>query len=53
MLGKYKREFFLGLTQMDPLFPVKFVYILKRALQNFVLGLGDFHDKEDPILRAE
>ena len=51
MLSKYKMEF-LGLTQMDPLFPVKFAYLLDRAFQNFVLDLGDFHNKEDPILKA-
>ena len=51
MLSRHKREF-LGLTQMDPLFPVKFAYLLDRAFQNFVLDLGDFHNKDDPILRA-
>jgi hypothetical protein len=51
MLSKYKREF-LGLCDMDSLFPVKFAYLLDRAFQNFVQDLGDFHNKEDPILRA-
>ena len=51
MLSRHKREF-LGLTSMDPLFPVKFAYLLDRAFQNFVLGLGDYHDKDYPILRA-
>ena len=51
MLSRHKREF-LGLTSMDPLFPVKFAYLLDRAFQNFVLGLGDFHDKDSPIRRA-
>jgi hypothetical protein len=52
MLSKHKREF-LGLTSMDPLFPVKFAYLLDRAFQNFVLGLGDFHDRDCcPLLRA-
>jgi hypothetical protein len=51
MLGRYKKEF-LGLTRMDPLFPVKFAYLLDRAFQNFVLDLGDFHNSEQPILRA-
>jgi hypothetical protein len=37
---------------MDPLFPVKFDYLLDRAFQNFVLDLGDFHNSENPILRA-
>ena len=52
MLSEHKREF-LGLTSMDRLFPVKFAYPLDRAFQNFVLGLGDFHDRDDPILRAK
>jgi hypothetical protein len=26
--------------------------LLDRAFQNFVLNLGDFHNSEDPILRA-
>jgi hypothetical protein len=51
MLGQYKKEF-LDLTRMDPLFPVKFAYLLDRAFQNFVLDLGDHHNSEDPILRA-
>jgi hypothetical protein len=52
MLSKHKREF-LGLTSMDPLFQVKFAYLLDRAFQNFVLGLGDFHDRDCcPMLRA-
>ena len=51
MLSQHKRDF-LGLTSMDPLFPVKFAYLLDRAFQNFVLGLGDFHDKDFPIRRA-
>ena len=52
MLSRHRREF-LGLTRMDPLFPVKFAYLLDRAFQNFVLDLGDFHNKEDPIRRAK
>ena len=52
MLNKYKREF-LGLSEMDALFPVKFAYLLDRAFQNFVQDLGDFHDKADPIRRAK
>jgi hypothetical protein len=51
MLGRYKKEF-LGLIQMDPLFPVKFAYLLDRAFQNFVLDLGDFHTSDDPIRKA-
>jgi hypothetical protein len=51
MLGRHKKEF-LGLTRMDPLFPVKFAYLLDRAFQNFVHDLGDFHNSENPILRA-
>ena len=52
MLGRNKRDF-LGLTQRDPLFPVKFAHLLlDRAFQNFVLDLGDFHNKEDPMRRA-
>ena len=52
MLSKHKREF-LGLMSIDPLFPVKFAYLLDRAFQNFVLGLEDFHDRDYPILRAK
>ena len=52
MLSKHKRES-AGLTSMDPLFLVKFTYFLYRAFQNFVLGLVDFHDREEPILRAK
>ena len=52
MLSKHKREFF-GLTQMDPLFPVKFACLLDRAFQNFIADLRDFHNEEDPILRAK
>jgi hypothetical protein len=51
MLGRYNKEF-LGLTRMDPLFPVKFAYLLDRAFQNFILDLGDYHNSEDPILKA-
>ncbi len=51
MLGRHKKEF-LGLTRMDPLFPVKFACLLDRAFQNFALDLGDFHNSEKPILRA-
>jgi hypothetical protein len=51
MLGRCKKEF-LGLTQMNPLFPVKFAHLLDRAFQNFALDLGDFHNSENPILRA-
>ena len=51
MMGKYKREF-VSLTQADPLFPVKFAYLLDRAFQNFVQDLGDFHNREDPISKA-
>ena len=52
MLNNHKREF-LGLLEMDPLFPVKFAYLLDRAFQNFVQDLGDYHDKDDPIRRAK
>jgi hypothetical protein len=51
MPRRCKKEF-LGLTRMDPLFPVKFAYLLDRAFQNFVLHLGDYHNSEEPILRA-
>jgi hypothetical protein len=51
MLSKHKREF-LGLTSLDLLFPVNFACLLDRAFQNFVLGLGDFHDRDHPMLRA-
>jgi hypothetical protein len=51
MLSSYKREF-LSLLQMDPLFPVKFAYLLDRSFQNFVKDLGDFYDRERPIRRA-
>jgi hypothetical protein len=47
MLGRCKKES-LGLTGMDPLFPVKFAYLLDRAFQNFVLHLRDHHNSEDP-----
>ena len=52
MLNNHKREF-LGLLEMDPLFPVKFAYLLDRAFQNFVQDLGDYHDKDDPIRQAK
>ena len=52
MLSNYKGES-LGLTQIDPLFPEKFAYLLDRAFQNFVLDLKDYHYKEDPILKAK
>ena len=52
MISKYKREF-LALFRMDPLFPVKFAYLLDRVFQNFVQDLGDFHSKSDPIRRAK
>jgi hypothetical protein len=52
-LSKHKMEF-LGLTQLDLLFPVKFACLLDRAFQNLVEDLGDFHNKKDPaILRAK
>jgi hypothetical protein len=52
MLTRYKREF-LSLLQMDPLFPVKFAYLLDRAFQNFINELGDFYDQEEPIRKAK
>ena len=52
MLSRHKREF-LALLRMDPLFPVKFAYLLDRAFQNFVQDLGDFHSRSDPIRRAK
>ena len=52
MLQRYKREF-IGLCEMDSLFPVKFAYLLDRAFQNFVQDLGDFHNKNDPIRKAK
>jgi hypothetical protein len=36
----------------DPLFAVKFAYLLDRAFQNFVDRLGDFYKDRKPIRRA-
>jgi hypothetical protein len=52
MLQRHKREF-LGLCEMDSLFPVKFACLLDRAFQHFVQDLGDFHNKSDPIRKAK
>jgi hypothetical protein len=52
MLQRCKREF-LGLCEMDLLFPVKFACLLDRAFQNFVQDLGDFHNRSDPIRKAK
>jgi hypothetical protein len=51
MLQRNKRVF-LGLLGMDPLFPVRFAYLLDLVLQNFVEKLGDFFEDERPIRRA-
>jgi hypothetical protein len=51
MLSNYKQEF-LSLLHMDPLFPVKFAYLLDRAFQNFVEDLGDYYNQDGPIRRA-
>jgi hypothetical protein len=52
LLSQFKREF-IGLVDMDALFPVKFAYLLDRAFQNFVQNLGDYHNSRDPIARAK
>lgn len=51
LLQKDRRLFknFLG---RDPLFGVKFSYLLDRVFQNFVNELGNFHNDERPIQRA-
>jgi hypothetical protein len=52
MLSQFKREF-IGLVDMDALFPVKFAYLLDRVFQNFVQNLGDYHNSRDPIAKAK
>jgi hypothetical protein len=51
LLQKDRRLFrnFLG---RDPLFGVKFAFLLDRVFQNFVNELGNFHNNERPIQRA-
>lgn len=52
MLQNNKREF-ISLLESDPLFPVKFAYLLDRAFQNFVKDLGDYYEDDQPILKAK
>lgn len=51
MLQQRKRVF-IHLFGMDPLFPVKFAYLLDRVFQNFVDELGNYYASENPIRRA-
>jgi hypothetical protein len=43
------RRLFKNFLVRDPLFGVKFAYLLDRVFQNFVNELGNFYNKERPI----
>jgi hypothetical protein len=43
---------FKNFISSDPLFAVKFAYLLDRVFQNFVDRLGDFYKDRKPIRRA-
>jgi hypothetical protein len=46
------RRLFKNFLSEDPLFAVKFAYLLDRVFQNFVDKLGDFYKDRRPIRRA-
>jgi hypothetical protein len=46
------RRLFKNFIADDPLFAVKFAYLLDRVFQNFVDRLGDFYTDRKPIRRA-
>jgi hypothetical protein len=46
------RRLFKNFLSSDPLFAVKFAYLLDRVFQNFVDQLGDFYQENRPIRKA-
>jgi hypothetical protein len=46
------RGLFKNFLVRDPLFGVKFAYLLDRVFQNFVNELGNLHSEERPIQRS-
>jgi hypothetical protein len=46
------RRLFKNFLSRDPLFAVKFAYLLDRVFQNFVNELGNFYNEERPIHRS-
>jgi hypothetical protein len=46
------RRLFKNFLSVDPLFAVKFAYLLDRVFQNFVDKLGDFYQERRPIRKA-
>jgi hypothetical protein len=46
------RRLFKNFIGSDPLFAVKFAYLLDKVFQNFIEKLGDYHEDEFPITKA-